>query len=134
MSVTLSSIQSNYIKNFPAEVPIKAAQGFIVSVAINLVAGAASNMALVAGAIAATATIIEAVTRPIIKAIFPENPKVATVIQVTMSKTIALGLAASVAPWLGVAYKTTSVFIPIIAWLVLNDRFYERNVGMVEVL
>lgn len=134
MSAVLSAIQNNYVQKFPAEVPTKAAQGFIATAVINILAGSASNVALVGGAIAATATIIEAVTRPIIKAVFPENPGIVKCIQIIMPKMMALSLAASTAPWLGVAYKMTSVLMPLIAWITLNDRFYERNVGMVEVL
>lgn len=134
MSAVLSAIQNHYIQNFPREVPTKAAQGFITTAVINLVTGSATNVALVGGVIAATATIIEAVTRPIIKTIFPEHPRIAKFIQIAMSKMMALGLAASMAPWLGVAYKITHVLIPLLAWIALNDKFYEKNVGMVEVL
>lgn len=134
MLSSLSAIQNNYTQNFPAEVPIKAAQGFIVTATINLLNGYNCNVALVGGTVAAIATIIEAVTRPIIRAIFPENPNIAKFIQIVIPKMMALGLAAAVAPWVGISYKMTSILLPVIAWLTLNERFYERNVGMVEIL
>lgn len=134
MSVSLGVIQNNYMQSFPTEVPTKTAQGFIITATINLLNGYNCSVALVGGAIAAIATIIEAVTRPIIRAIFSENPNIAKFIQIVIPKMMALGLAALVAPWIGVSYKMTSVLLPIIAWITLNEGFYERNVGMVEVL
>jgi len=134
MSAALTAIQNNYIQNFPSEVPTKAAQGFIATAVINLLAGSASNVALIGGAFAVTATIIEAVARPIIKAVFPRNPGIVIIIQIVMPRMMALGLAASLAPWLGVAYKMSSILMSSLAWLALNNRFLERNVGMVEVL
>lgn len=134
MSATLTSIQNNYMQNFPTEVPIKAAQGFIVTATISLIAGYASSIALLGGALAAITTIIEAVTRPIIRAIFPEVPIIAKLIQICVPQMMVLGLADLIAPWIGVSYKMTSILLPLIAWIALNDKFYERNVAMVEVL
>lgn len=122
------------MRTFPAEVPTKAAQGFIVTAVINVCTGSANNVALVGGALAATATIIEAVTRPIIRALFPENPGIATFIQICIPKMVVLSLATSIAPWVGVSYKMSSFLLPLIAWVALNAGFYRRNVGMAEVL
>lgn len=131
MATSLSVIQKNYVQNFPTEVPTKATQSFIVTTGISLFAGSASNVALLGGALAATSTLIEAVTRPIIKAVFPENTKIAEIIQIVMPKMIVLSLAVR----FGVTYQVTSfVLIRIITWIALNRTFYERNVGMVEVL
>ena len=133
--MSLNAIQKSYIRNFPTQVPMKAAQGFVVTLVINLIANNhPSNVALLGGAIAATATVIEALTRPIIKAIFPEHPLITRLIQVITPKVIALSLAASVAPWIGVSYTTTSFVLPLIAWIILNEGFYENNVAMAEVL
>jgi hypothetical protein len=133
----MQNIQNFYIENFPTELPIKIAQGFIVTAAIGLVAGCASNVVLLRGAVAVTATIIEAVTRPIIRAIFPQNPFIATGIQVFIPEMIALSLTASVAPWIGVGCRIGEhvLSLPsIIAWFALNHRCYERNVAMAAVL
>lgn len=134
MSANLLAIHRGYVNNIPTEVPIKAAQGFIVTAAISLICGRAARVSFLGGAIAATASLIEALTRPVIRGIFPDNPFIAKSIQICVPKLVALGLAGSIAPWIGVTYKMTSILIPLLAWIALNDRFYERNVGMVEVL
>ena len=134
MSVGLTTFQDNYIRNFPTQVPMKAAQGFIATAAIGLIAGTAANIALLGGAIAATATLIEAVTRPIIRAIFPENPFIGRAIQIITPRIMALALAASLAPWVGATYTITNRLLPLLAWLALNNNFYDSNVAMVEVL
>lgn len=134
MTTFLSTLQDNYIQNFPSQVPIKAAQSFIVTALINVMTGSASNVVLAGSCLAATATIIEAVIRPIIKSIFPQNPCIATMTQIIIPTTIALSLAPTIAPCLGVVYKTTSILLPILAWMTLNENFYENNVGMAVVL
>ncbi|MBS0620131.1 MAG: hypothetical protein JSS61_01555 [Verrucomicrobia bacterium] len=134
MSTSLSAIQNSYVQKFPDAVPTKTAQSFILTVVINLAIGATAHMALVGGALASTATLIEAVTRPIIREIFPENPQVAEFIQIVMPYMIVIGLATTIAPWVGVAYKTSSVLLPVIGMLVLNNSFYARNVGRAFVL
>lgn len=134
MSQSLSNIQNNYVKKFPSEVPVKAAQGFVVTAIIKLLVGSASNVALAGGALAAAATGIEAATRPIIKNIFPENPEIAKCIQFFIPKMLTLGLASTIAPGISISYKMTSILLSLIAWVAFNNRFYERNVGIVEVL
>jgi hypothetical protein len=134
MSVSLNTFQDSYARSFPAEVPMKAAQGFIVTAAISLIAGNAANFALLGGAIAATATLIEAIARPFIQAVFPDNPLIGSAISIVVPNMIALGLAASLVPWIGISYKVTSSVLSLLAWLVLNQQFYHRNVGMVNVL
>lgn len=134
MTIFLSTLQANYMQNFPAQVPIKTAQSFIVTALINIMTGSASSVVLAGSCLAATATIIEAVIRPIIKNIFPRNPSIATMTQIIIPTTIALSLAPTIAPCLGVVYKTTSVLLPILAWMTLNEKFYENNVAMAVVL
>ena len=134
MSANLLAIHRGYVNDFPAEVPTKAAQGFVVTAAVSLISGRAADVSFLGGAIAATASVIEALTRPIVRGIFPDNPFIAKSIQICVPKLVALGLAASLAPWIGVTYKMTNVLIPLVAWVALNDSFYERNVGMVEIL
>lgn len=119
---------------FPDKVPLKAAQGFIVTAVINTVFGSSAKVALLGGAIAATATIIEAITRPIIDGLFYKNGRIRLIIQIVVPPAIALGLAASIASWLGVAYKMNSGLIPIIGWLALNSSGLEKNEAMAVVL
>ncbi len=134
MLSNLNVIQNNYVKNFPAEVPVKAAQGFVVTAIIKLLVGSAGNVALAGGALAAAATGIEAVTRPIIKGVFPENPEIAKCIQIFIPKMLTLGLASAIAPGISLGYKMTSILFSLIAWAAFNNRFYDRNEGIVEVL
>lgn len=134
MTSVLNAIHTNYIKNFPNEVPTKAAQGFVVTAVIHLVIRSGSSVALLGGAIAATATMIEAATRPIIKAIFPENPYIAAFTQIVTTQIMAVGLATSIAPWLGVAFKLTPLVLHLILWPALNYECYKKNVGMVGIL
>ncbi len=135
MSVNATGIQNNhYIRNFPTNVPVKAAQGFIATAAICLLAGGAANMALLGGAIAVTATLIEAVARPIILAVFQDAPFIGAAIQIFIPEMLALGLAASAAPLIGLSYKMTSPLLSVLAWLTLNQDVFQGNVGMVHVL
>lgn len=128
-----------YIANLPTEVPMKALQGAVVTVAINLLDSPLSN-ALYGGALAALITAVEAATRPLIRSIFPKNPVIARCIQVTISQLMVLGAASAVAPWIGLTFKMRSILIPLVAWFALNGSFsknqtwYDRNVGMASVL
>lgn len=132
--MSVHALANRYINDLPEQVPVKAAQGFVATAAIHVLMGGVAKVALLGGAIVATATLIEAVTRPIIRAIFPEHPFIGRIIQISVPKIAALGIAIAIAPWIGIAYKTTNFLLPLLAWLTLNNNFYERNVGMVEVL
>src|SRR5580704_13076427 len=94
----------NYFTRIPDQVPLKAAQSFIATAAINAVFGTPIN-AVLGGAIAVTASLIEAVTRPIIEATFPSNSEIALAIQIVVPNLLATGLFISLAPWIGVTYK-----------------------------
>lgn len=134
MTATLTSISNSYMNSFPNQVPQKAAQSFVVTAAIGVISGATFQAALIAGSLAVTATLIEAITRPIIRSIFPENPQIATFIQIIIPKVVALSLATSIAPWMLTNDKTATIFLRFIAWVSLNLDFYQKNVGMVEIL
>jgi hypothetical protein len=138
MSDVLKVIQNNYNKNFPAEAPTKAAQGFVVTASYKLAFGASFNEALKSGAVAATATIIEAVTRPITKEIFSKNPEIGATIQSVVPRIITAGLTCSIASRFDVSFKEISFkntsFGLLLASLSLNgvpSEFYKRNIGLV---
>lgn len=126
--------QSTYMQNFPTEVPTKAAQGFIVTAILNILAGRAGSIALLGGTLAAASTVIEAITRPVIKGIFPENPLIAQCIQIFSQKLFVVSVATALTPVLGVTYRATSFVLPIIAWAFLNCQYYEKNIAIAEVL
>jgi hypothetical protein len=137
------SIQERYIQNFPQQAPVKIAASFLVTTAINLFSNTLQG-ALFVGGMAATATLIEAITRPIIREIFPQDespqiiPKAA---QIIIPEIIALGLGASIAPYLGVSYKVNMFkdnalqkWFSIFSWCVLNFTAWNRNAPYAAVL
>lgn len=134
MFACVGSLKDDYVQNLPKEVHVKAAQGFTVTAVLSLLAGASTNVALLRGGLAVAATLIEALTRPIIKLIFPDNPFIAACIQVILPNIIVVSLAVSMAPSAFIVYTTTTLILNFVAWIALNNRFYEKNVGMAAVL
>lgn len=131
MSSSLSVTQNNFSQNFPNEVPRKAAQGSIVSATIQLISGSATNMVLFAGILSVTATLIEAITRPIIQDIFPANQWIAQFVLIILPSVLVFKLAFAVAPAFVATYYATSCFaLNFFAWCALNDNSYEKNVGL----
>lgn len=126
--------QNNYVQNFPTLIPRKAAQGFIATAAIAIIVGGSFKIAMISGTLAATVTIIEAVTRPIIRSIFPEYPQFAKCIQIFFPKVIAFSLLQAVAPWLIVSYTVESIIVSLAGWYFFNYDFYENNVGMMTII
>lgn len=111
----------NYVNQLPKDIAIKAAQGAIVTATISLCFGAALPVALLGGTIAATATLIEALARPLIATIFPNNSFIRHCAQVIIPCGLALKLATSATPWLGIGYKTSVVALSFLATLILNE-------------
>lgn len=135
MSMSLSSkIQREYVDDFPRKLPIKAAQSFVATGVISLISGCSAVVALLAGSIAVLASTIEAVTRPIIKSIFPKNPTIVRAVQIFIPGMIAFGLADIAAPWIGLTYKMTSFLLPLLAFFSLNQNWYEKNKAMAVVI
>lgn len=124
---------TTYKETFPTHLAQKASQGFIASTTLRLFLGTATDAALLGGAMAVTATIIEAITRPIIKAIFPENPVIGLWIQIIVPSTLVMSAALALAPTIGIVYKTASVIFSTLTWICLNSDFYEKNTAMVTV-
>lgn len=127
---SITGFLDNYARGIPYQVPARAAQSLIITattvVTISLIVGHAANVALlrgaiISGAIAALATIIDGVIRPIINAIFKDKNLVFFI-----QMAIAFCLTASISPWMGFSNKVTIVTIIInqIAWTVLNDGCY----------
>jgi hypothetical protein len=119
--------------------PIKAAQSFVASAAINLFLHSSPATAILGGAIAATASLIEAVTRPIIRTIFPKSdsqgqtpklPLLAQVTQLLVPSMVARGIASAFAPWIGLTYTTSTIFFTAITWWALNDDVFNKNEGV----
>lgn len=134
MNTMDSILNRHYMENFPTKMPLKAAQGFLVSATVRLITGCTLSLALFGGGIAAMATLIEAITRPIFRDVFPRTPNVAIAVQIIISLTMGLSLASAIAPWIGLSYKTTSFLLPLIATFCLNQDFYAKNEGLAVVL
>jgi hypothetical protein len=123
--------RNSYIENFPRNVPLKMAQGFLATAAINLVFNKGTyRTALLRGSLAALISLVEAVTRPIIKAIFPNTPLAGMIIQIVITP---LSIEWLLEPRIGLS-NTRTPLIPFIAWFILNHGFYGNNEGMAEVI
>lgn len=133
MKTFLSTIQDNYVQNFPSQVPKKAAKSFIVTALLRAVTGCTSYMILAPSCVAAMAIIIEAVTRPIIKSIFPPE-STPIIVQIIIPFTIALNSARAIAPYFGTVLQLNSLALSIMVWNNLNVDYYKNNIGMVTIL
>ena len=133
MFATLNSFQDQYIRTFPTEVPIKAAQGFMATVAIGIICGTSANAAVAAGVAAVAITVFEAMLRPITRAVFSDHPLAGMWIHIAL----AFGLPTLLIPGLYQARNGLNglhALFSIIGSLALNDRWYARNVGLVGIL
>jgi hypothetical protein len=132
---TLKNIQHDMYHHFPKKVPLKALQGFLLTTGVNLCIGSSYRITLVEGSVAVLATLIEAVTRPLIRRIFPENPVVAKVFQNMSSVLGATGLANAVSPWTQVTITPMMALFPI--WITLfafNKHAFEKNEAMTYII
>jgi hypothetical protein len=135
MSSLCSTIQNKYINKIPTELPNKAVQSFVVTGVICLISGTSAVVALLGGSIALLASTIEALTRPIIKSIFPNNHFIGYAIQIIFPPMAALGLVSLAAPGIGFSYKITGILLPVLAWISLNNsNWYGENRAMVSVV
>ena len=131
----LTQIQNRYVQDLPDQIMFKTAQGFVATAGISLIYGAAANTALTLGAIAATATLIEAVSRPIIRSLFA-NTALVTFFQISLPKMAAFALARSIAPWTSAQVASRSLS-SLITWVMINygaTNPFTNNIAMAEVL
>jgi hypothetical protein len=132
--MTISAILNDYRAQLPMQIPRKAAQGFVATVVLQLAVGSTLPLACVGGMIAVTATLVEALARPIIRALFDENPFIVQCMQVTISSGAAFACMHTFAPKFAASYKAVSFWLSFLAWIPLNQDFIGRNVAMAEVL
>ena len=124
----------NYVDRMPTQIWMKSAQGLAVTVSISLIAGSSISAALVAGALAVAATLVEAIARPLIKSIFPDNPFIGRTISVFTANGLVLGAAKSIFSFSEIGFNPASyILVKLIAWLSLNQNFYTDNVAIAEV-
>lgn len=143
MSVSFNELCDAWYEGLPNDLSTQAFRGFLATTALRLFTSKGSlTQALFVGAVAATATAIEAATRPIIRSMINHyfietkyNDKIEKVIQVSLPKIIAVSLAAPIMSWTGL---TSTIIISSIGtlfatWIFFNEDFYNRNTATIEV-
>lgn len=123
-----TAIHDYYNRRLPDGVPFKVAFSFVGIAAVHLYVGCSMPVALAMGTIAATAIIIESVTRPIIQDIFPDHPLVVRAIQSVCQCCVVFNLC-SLSPWVDVNNRAASSMGTL--WTILNiyNNPLARNVG-----
>lgn len=122
MSITKSP---SYIEKIPTEVLSQAAKGALATVAISLFLGSTAPNVALGAALAATITVVEAVSHPFFDAVLPNIPFVKPFVQFAIPAFFVLNLAFSTAPWLEV--NPFIVRLPAIFLLNLHWR-NEKNI------
>lgn len=120
-----------YSKKFPSNVPLRALQGFVITTAIRLIFAVPLKKAAIIGALAAAATLVEAVTRPIMRSIFPNHAWIASSVQCIIPSVITLSAASAILPWVGLSYKVS--LLSCVLMLALNHATFQHNEGMVHI-
>jgi hypothetical protein len=125
----MSLVQSfnSYTAQIPNQLLIKTAQSFCATAAISLFMGSRLSVAALGGGIAAVTAVVVALTIPIIKATFPDNPFLAQFSAIVMASGLMLGLTDRASALVGIAYKTVSPLLSFLACLALNDDWYREN-------
>lgn len=119
---------TDYYQHMPTNIPQKAAQGFLLTAAVCLILGGGSvGVAVLGGSIAVTATIIEALIRPVLRKIFPNHPMLRDFMRFGIPITAAFGLAGALVPLVEVSYQTTSLLVSLIGFLAFNPSSEERQ-------
>lgn len=125
----------NYQNQFPKQVWQKAAQGFALTAALSLIVCSSTvTAALIGGALAASATLIEAIARPLIKMTFPEHPVIGYAISIFTPTILTMAAFKSVPFLTNSGFNPGFGFWKGLSWFCLNPDYYDRNVGLVEVL
>lgn len=93
MSAAISQFRAEYARTFPTDLPTAVGQSFIGTAALTLLLGGSAEIVIVYGAVAATATLIEAVIRPLIAPFFIDKPfaSMASLLAVSLMITSRLG-------------------------------------------
>lgn len=92
-----------------ADIPSKALQGAVLSMAVHVISGSAYPVALLGGALAAAATVIEAIARPIIEGTFPSNSFFPMFLTTFALLSCINDLGAVAGSKLGIHYSPTSI-------------------------
>ncbi|PIS01964.1 MAG: hypothetical protein COT85_07420 [Chlamydiae bacterium CG10_big_fil_rev_8_21_14_0_10_42_34] len=134
MTSIIRPLSQKYIDQFPADLPRKSAQAFVATATIGLIYGTAINVSMFGGAVAALATVIETITRPIIGPVFYDSPIAQEVIQTFIPWFIATQLGEMTAPMLGLSFKVSLSILSVIGWNLLNASPFENKKALAFVL
>ncbi|MBS0635678.1 MAG: hypothetical protein JSR37_09470 [Verrucomicrobia bacterium] len=116
----MSAIVSRIQNNFTQELGIKMAQGATITAVLHYVAGGLPKLIGLTACAAALSTAVDAVARPIFKTIFPDNAFLASVTTIIVANAVGAGVVATVAPWVGVAVRSSDFVLSLLAFFVLN--------------
>lgn len=126
MMSNLSFFSSDYFQKIPTKIPLTALQGFLLSVAWRVIPNQSMNEALVAGTLAATATVIEALSRPIMQSLYPKGSVIGKLIQIYIPSIVTVEIAKLVFPSI-----RKMGFLPIVGCafssMLQNYLFSEKN-------
>ena len=109
----------NEIKNgIPREIPTRAAQSALLTAGLRLFAVSSTpKIALIGGCVAATATIVEAIARPVLASILPRDSYVRTAIQFALTVACGTHLAKEL-----VNYRISSLAFTILCSIYQNMK------------
>lgn len=108
----LATFQREYVQDFPKKLPQAMIRGFLMTTVISLIFSATISGALATGSVAAIATLIEAITRPIILQLFvPQDylqdyEPVRAFFAVGILVLSTIGLNRSISPYVNVGYDS----------------------------
>lgn len=127
-SASINNSYQDYVNNLPQNIPLKAAQSFVISSVLQMtISGGLLAAGIVSGSLAAVASLVEACVRPIFKKIFPENLYIAHIISYGLAHGVTLGFCNILLPWVGISLKVTPIVIDLILFYCLNYGYGSRN-------
>jgi hypothetical protein len=145
----------DYAKKFPTNVPSKAAQSFVMNASIVKICGGTYKAAFLSGALSAMTSLLEAITRPFVRSLLPDNPGIAkwvqilaphrtvsrmllgSVVDLTPISTFVVGLL-KVNPLNPTGLEATSLGnlfagLKLTQFFALNRGFYEKDEGYIAI-
>ena len=122
------NFSNSYMRYIPSGKVAAATEGLMITTAFQLLRDTSTNAALRCGALSVTATLVEAATRPVIRAILPNHPNLARFIQSIAPIMIVVGLFAPLAPGIQISCELAAL-IGLVRYFLTNNghNFYGYN-------
>lgn len=129
---TFTEYKDDYIDKLPSDILKRTAQGFFIAATLSVISGSAGSAVLIAGALAASVTLVEAVTRPIIKSIF-DDMSVSLTCSIIFTRLIVMTAASVFVP--SIVFKNTigNSIINYLFFFYINEtknKYYSMNQAM----